>query len=394
MSQKFFTNTLESRYIKSILYNTFIPNYQSVSREDYIIDGKYYIYKNQIIKCTQSGFAGSTGRFQSLGRYEFGGLYTRLSSNFISKYSFYDSDTHERLGEYLRLYKNIKGVNLLPFYNCYSGKETHSLWLGQFSGESGDTTTPQVFSIPNNSSKVYRIPIKYNTKYTIAIDSNSSVWVAPALINNGALVNGYLGGDNPENLTSYLCQKGNIKHYSSLSFSQPIVYQVANRDEETAKYLENYKGYLYLLIQVDIENDSSLVVLEGDYTHTGTIPIINADAFDSLHTYEWNNILVSDLSLLRFNDKQQHPYSERLIEYLLNNVITKNDIYQNVEKTQTAIDFNTNDYRYFVPVDGLWSNKLRYYIYKYCMNDKKTIIKQDLNGYVDKDVEDLLAIKY
>ena len=38
--------------------------------------------------------------------------------NFISKESFYDSDTHYHLGEYLRYYRGQTGIDLMPLYNC------------------------------------------------------------------------------------------------------------------------------------------------------------------------------------------------------------------------------------------------------------------------------------
>ena len=43
--------------------------------------------------------------------------------------------------------------------------------------------------------------------------------------------------------------------------------------------------------------------------------------------YAYNSYLLSDLTLLMLNDKSSYPFADRLVEYLLDNVIT-NDMYK------------------------------------------------------------------
>lgn len=53
--QKFFESTLISSYIKYLLSCNPIPTYPVINTDDYLIAGATYIYKHDILKCTQSG---------------------------------------------------------------------------------------------------------------------------------------------------------------------------------------------------------------------------------------------------------------------------------------------------------------------------------------------------
>ena len=121
MYQKFFTKTIESKFIKNLLYNTALPRYKVVTNNDYIFEGYNYIYHDQIILCTKSGYVYEHN-FRTILNYEFGKRYPKFTENYISEYGYYDSDTHEWLGNYLRYIKDLFHINLMPFYNCYSGK--------------------------------------------------------------------------------------------------------------------------------------------------------------------------------------------------------------------------------------------------------------------------------
>ena len=50
--QKFLTDTLTGRFIKSLLYNTYLPSYRTVRENDFIISGIRYAYKEFIIEAT------------------------------------------------------------------------------------------------------------------------------------------------------------------------------------------------------------------------------------------------------------------------------------------------------------------------------------------------------
>lgn len=55
MAQEFFKNTIESKFIKYLLSYTPLPIFPTISSDDTIIEGCYYIYKDKILKCTKTG---------------------------------------------------------------------------------------------------------------------------------------------------------------------------------------------------------------------------------------------------------------------------------------------------------------------------------------------------
>lgn len=130
MYQKFFTKTIESKFIKNLLKNTPLPIYKVIRDNDYIIEGNIYIYKERIIKATKSGIIKS-GMYKILSFYNFGEDYLNYTERFVSRYSYYDSDTHEFLGKYLRCLRGIYGLDLMPLYNCYSGRISTNFYVAK-----------------------------------------------------------------------------------------------------------------------------------------------------------------------------------------------------------------------------------------------------------------------
>ena len=97
--------------------------------------------------------------------------------------------------------------------------------------------------------------------------------------------------------------------------------------------------------------------------------------------------LISPLQLLQFNTNEQHPFADRLIEYLIGNAITNTDeeIYDNVRRAQKALYDNN---KYIVRVHGAWAYEMNKLFYEYMTNQNLDFnTDHDLLGYVDKDVE-------
>jgi hypothetical protein len=119
--------------------------------------------------------------------------------------------------------------------------------------------------------------------------------------------------------------------------------------------------------------------------------------------------LISPLQLLRLNTQVQTPFADRLIEYLLDNVIanTDNVIAENVTLAQklaqlhylnagardgeTASADQALVYRYSPQFFGLWDNSLRNIFYQYMTTQTTFETAHDVLGYVDKDVEKLFV---
>ena len=366
MPQKFFTDTLISKFIKNLLLNTPLPIINTVREYDYIIKDCFYVYKDYIIKCTKSGVLvnSSTDEDVVIAEYDmiqpfvWGQDLPTITERFMSKYNYYDSDTHLYLGKYLRCLRDIKDIDLMPFYNCFNYKIIK------------DTS----ISLDENTAekKIIAIPIKFNKTYTIAIDSGTEVLMQ-------SMIYGPLGllTINGEDITEKL---GNTKQrFGHLNFLQPVTYKV----ECDNKNLMCYEKYLYLFIQLSNSNNSSIVVLEGGYTNQSCEKIISIDGLSTIPDFRLDELFLSELSLLQINDNNSYAFSDRLIEYLLINAITSDDeISHNIYTIQKELGlFNDPSI-----MRGVWDRKLRYIVYNTYMN-RKDISKLDINGFVDKDTE-------
>ena len=113
------------------------------------------------------------------------------------------------------------------------------------------------------------------------------------------------------------------------------------------------------------------------------------------------------LQLLQLNSGIQHPFSNRLIEYLLNNVITSDEeISDNIKRVQqkayAGIDVNGTIKKLAVNKYGVWDDAIRDYVYEIAADkiirgsvsegNAKTFLDlhTDILGYVDKDTEQLI----
>lgn len=378
MRQKFLEDTIQSKFIKALLYNAYLPTYSTLNTGDYAIKGMNYIYKRNVCICDKSGPAGNGAALRPLKHYTFGLPYPKFSDNFISTYPFYDIETHKRLGQYLRCYRDIYDIDLMPFYNCFTGQYTSGLKI----------TKDGIVNKPNSTDKIFMIPIKFNKTYTICIDSQSEVWMAPAMINNFQWVTiprlQEDGTFSEVDLTEVLCSKKKaIQRFTSTSFTTPIIYELENKTTSNELFLQQHEKYLYLIIQVSSQNNSSLSVLEGNYTKLKSTKIINAEEFSKIKEPRLNELFLSELSLMRLSDGISYPFADRLIEYLLQNVIDIFDpIKQNIVFAQNGIAGPYETYKY----EGIWTSDLRQDIYQKYKSDKKST-HIDNNGFVDKDVE-------
>lgn len=96
---------------------------------------------------------------------------------------------------------------------------------------------------------------------------------------------------------------------------------------------------------------------------------------------------ITNLQLLQLNTGISYPFADRLIEYLLGNVITEVDkIDDNIARVQKVMGLNCIESTY----PGVWEKKIRMVMYEFMNRNRNTRrfeINHDLLGYVDKDVE-------
>lgn len=387
---KYFINTIQSKFIKNLLLNTPLPVYNTVREGDYILAPFVYINKCDIFRCTKSGFFLKDAEVDPISHFSFGKTYPKFTERFMSDSLYYDVQTHKQLGHYLRTYRDCYDIDLMPFYNCWCNEYISNYYIAASGVVQGD----------NSAYKVAMVPIKFNRKYTIAADSSSVVMVAPIYQENNQLIPAWSGSISFD-LTEDLCSRNeyvNVRKELSCSFKRPFTVEIQNRDEDrNATVHQRNEKYLYLLIQFMSTVDTTLVVLEGDYTNLSCNEIYNFQQYvdvdhggeivteeNHISSVELDKMMLSDIDLLQFSNKEQRPFSNRLIEFLLNNVITPRD--------EVSLDIKLAQ-RNRMTQTGVWDNNLRRAVYRDYMLSKHTR-KIDITGYVDKDVENAIMKGY
>lgn len=407
MFQKFFTDTIMSRFIKNLLSKEILPLIDCVVDGDIVLKDCFYLYKGCIVKCIESGILGiykeekdlypSDELYPSLMLFPLTGKkpaivkivayynelnMTRYSYKYQSTSHYYDSETHKYLGEYLRYLRDSKGLNLMPYYNCYNQTIIDNVYLQKpeevdSNGYILRNTNIRSYELGmNNKYKVLAVPIKFGKTYTIALDCPSEVLLRSIIYGSSGMVRQSLSEEiyySDELIDSYV-----YKH--STSFHHPFTYKV---DTDNQLVYQRQKN-LYLVIQVPVDNDSTLTVLEGDYTQ-----IIDENQFRDYNLYK-------NLSLLQFNSKESYAFSDRLIEYLLWNVINPLDeLSDNVEKTQKALYELDPIYKTLLVSKksfyGVWDDEIKNAVLRLIQNSSSNTYFRDMDGYINKDVEKLFS---
>lgn len=327
--------------------------------------------------------------WRSVGSYIPEQYYTKYCNRFISNLNYYDSETHVRLGKLLRFYRDLYNLDLMQYYNCWDGSNLIGYQI--FNNELVETSSDQY--------KLIKVPIKFNKKYTVAIDSPTIVKLVPCIMNLNKFITVQVGTSNPIVLNNLL-DDSSIKVYNSLRFNNPIVFELDNKstallhdvepsvrnlDLLKAEFLQRYENNLYLIIQLEKTVTSSIVILEGDYTAEGIRKYFNEDNLNQIRLSTLNELLTSNLSLLQLNDQSTYPFADRLIEYLLYNVITQVDpITENSERVRKKLE---QSFQMWDPNEISWTDYLRILIFNILIDSDKQGLKLDISGYVDRDAE-------
>lgn len=385
MYQRFLDNTSISNCIKNLLANTPVPLIRTLAHGDYMIEGLHYIHNNNVILCTKSGILMSeyddSGDFENIEPFNFGVYYPTITEKFVSNTNSYDSDTHIHLGNYLRCIRDIEGINLMPLYNCYSEIYVPNLTLRL--PETSESLPYYTFS--DSHYKLVGIPIKFNTDYTIAIECSTPYLIMPMIIKKGNIINTTHDGYDVT-LTSMLTKS--VEQVNCSQFRSPYQYRIDNTD----RFVQTFENDLLLVMQLPIKNTSSIVVLEGIYDNYNKVKIsskenlLQRDERSLYHKYS------SLPSLLQMSDGNNYAFSDRLIEYLLYNVISSSDeISANIGMIQKSYmpQFLTEHKSTF----GVWDNRMRDYLFDKAMGCDR-LSKLDLTGFVDKDIEKMLNRHY
>lgn len=440
MLQEFFKSTIYSKAIKYLLSQTPLPMYKTITSNDYIYAGNTYIYRDYIIECKTSGiFIGINAikyideklfvnnnitvtendfylekfiprvikdddgkeiitykypltptdddirnyltplaNIRLVDNYIFGKNIPGITQTFISNKDYYDSETHRYLGEYLRCLRDIKGIDLMSLYNCFDYKFVDNI---KFNAQG-------VEAVVNNGNRVTLIPIKFNKKYSIAIDCTYPLRATAVLYKNRLItdeINSTIKKYKKDDIADILFND-KLHVFNNLSFSNPATYILDNETD----YLSQYEKYLYLAIELPPNNKSSIVVLEGDYTNVPDQSVADIQELENIPDFALSLIFRTKPSLLYVNDKKQHPFADKLLQYLFMNTIDSRDVNTlNVDNIEEKINYNPK-------YKGIWNNKLRYILYNRYLNTNKNkeLNKLDVLGFVDRDLEKAIERGY
>ncbi len=403
---QFNSDNILTGFIKELLKDNYIPTLPIWNKNKKLIKNQYYIYNSNIIKATENynpkeieyienrDSINWTSYFKIIKPYFRNEKMNNFNSNYISYISGYDSETHKHLGDYLRMLRDFDGIDLMQYYNCFNNIYSDNLRIKQNS----ETTIIDYNKSINDDNIVTLVPIKFDQDYTIYINARNSIQIMPCLYDGINLIENIDINAKCENIN--YCSYNQPYHYKGIESSiiKPGIWDV-----ETSNL--NWERYLYLLIQMPKALNQNILILEGDYSNskfvkesdfTIKLPKIIGSEYSRYTDNELNKFYNSVPGLTREWSLNSLPFSDRLIEYLLLNVIDKDDkISKDIERIQLYLSnykslelfgskFNLNSYN-----KGIWDNNLRNHVYNVVTN-YKTPQLIDINGYVDKDSEKII----
>lgn len=363
--------------------NVYLPNFTTVRPGDYLVNDTYYCYGDKIIQCIKSGtlydssykdentvykprfknngepdtnssgypitavtasehwfvdysfLCGNTGgaaSFNVVDTLKYSEHQPGLTTNYISNSPNYDSDTHIRLGKYLRWYRDVHNIDLTSLYNCFCNTTTSHLHI----------KNKEIIEGPGDNLNVWIVPIELNKKYTIFVNSTTSVSITSTFLNSRGRVK--------TSSTTYLDESvtRDTFVFSGLTYNDPIEYRTFVDDPNVMSYANNF----YLVIQTDSRNFVPIVVLEGEHKRHSTRVVNNL--YTQEVPYDVNYKSFMNPSLIIVPTSYYVPYSNRLIEFLTEHAITSEESIQyNVRRIQNMLNI-TDDY-----ATDVWTDKLR-----------------------------------
>lgn len=433
---KFNSEHILTGYIKQLLASFNLPKYRVYTRknaeyfknhkeEHFIVESKLpekdsenfpehlriapYIRNGEIQICIDN----KKGTWQKIGgTYYYNKKELNFTKNLEIKNGIYDSYTHEYLGDFLRFQRDYNNIDLMPLYNCFSNRLAnnlniecnHTIEIEEAGKRATVTNTHFTFTTADNNYRIYMLPVKMFQKYTIALDCSGTVEICCDIF--GAYQ------DTREQFDEIPCLT--YQKFTNMSFSSPILYtKLVDMDDwmnaDSATELAQNECNLKMFIKLPVNSKTSITVLEGDYIHwtdaslktNGNIAVPNTKMqlnhnIINFSTKEGQPELndrvltpVTALQLLKLNTKESYPFADRLIEYLLDNVITDQDtLSDNIKRVQKIMSENKIDNM----IAGAWDNKMQHVLYDFMYDENSNILDRtsvchDILGYVDKDVE-------
>lgn len=418
--EKVNSNNILSKYIKNLISTSYIVTAPIWKKGKPIDKDRVYITNDYIVKalksCTDTGSNKFNFKehFQILSPFVENEYYPSLTSRYMPSTGVYDSLTHYHLGQLLRQVRDLHNIDLMQYYNCYDGSSTDKYRIrletvienktGLIDKVEKNILTLKNFTLGSDNYKLIVVPVKFNEKYTIYIDSQLPIKYGFAYYDN---VNALYTADK------CILVNGGV---SNVSFSNPLVIQSPTADEMWNKYsvlVANSRvyleQYLTLFIEIPLNKSDSVVILEGDYSKNKLVSTIDSNgqvtnsSGITLSKYYQGNEDVADSklynrsanSLVHLSSNETYAFADRLIEYLTLNVISHQDhIYRNIinaqKDTSTRKCKVSNGLNYEYPNYGTYDDKYREFIYRLATTNIKSPLLYDVDGFIDKDTEDVV----
>ena len=158
MRYKFNDTFLGLGYIKELLHEFNLPKCQVATDDTILYDGSVYVKDLGIYRCVE-------GELVKLSDYYFNKPVLNLTTNMSITKSYYGSDIHEYLGNYLRFLRDYKHINLMSLYNCFSNRVIFPKRSSSYLHEQ------------DKNYNYYAIPVRFGQNYTIGLDTSIPIEV-------------------------------------------------------------------------------------------------------------------------------------------------------------------------------------------------------------------------
>lgn len=366
--------------IKQLLANTNLPKCQVGKK--FPADGCYFIDKYNI------GYWKKEGNKlveKISGIYSPGKSYLNLTENFDIDSMLYDRKTHRYLGRYLRFLRDYHNLDLMCMYNCFDRELIESDISFEVKG------VRKTLYTDSSTYTTYKIPVSLVKDLTIYLHSINTVEM---------FLHIDIDDSNRAGYNSSLA----VATYQKRKITVPYLYKISNLrlNDELKDFVYSHLTKLVLILKIPNNVDTSIVVLEGDYTKKvseETYPISYILEEDGKWECKSSNIPIKPKLLSYMNSTSAYLLSDNIIQYLSENATTNisnqhevsrlqqsfknlretDEKYHNVSKLPDTVDY------YY----GIWSDIDKQDIQAFiCQTELQTYY--DKVPYMDRDVEQLL----
>ena len=201
--------------------------------------------------------------------------------------------------------RDIYDLDMMPFYNCFGNE-----YLADIDFDSSGKVFSTKFS--DSMYKILSVPVRFGQTYMIALNSEVPVECICAIYGSKGYIKALTDNLNSINSEPATTSKHNTyQKFQRTQFQSPVLYKTVSwhqlyaqlEDDDTKtinekaydQSLGQFEKYLRLLIKIPKTNNSSVVVIEGNYSVQDQKNLINVIGSEHLQEYKaksnitWSN---------------------------------------------------------------------------------------------------------